>query len=93
MKFNVGKCEVIVFSTDRSTTTVECSIDGEVIPAVDAGKCLGYWWRRDLMSSRAVQENIKKAGRSFFMFGSIDVFQGDLSPLSSRSVVEVCVMP
>ena len=44
------------------------------------------------MSIRAVQENIKKARRSFFMFGNIDVFQGDLSPLSSQSVAEVCVL-
>ena len=50
-------------------------------------------YREDLLSCRAVQENIKKARRSFFMFGSIGVYQGDLSPLSARSVVEVCVMP
>ena len=37
------------------------------------------------------QVNIKKA-RSFFMFGSIGVYQGDFSPLSAQSVVEVCVM-
>ena len=85
LKLIVAKYEVIVFSTDMSETTVECSIDG------DAGKCLGYWWRRDLMSTRAFQENIKKARRSFFMLGSIGVFQGDLSPLFSRSVVEVYV--
>ena len=27
------------------------------------------------------------------VFGSIGVYHGDLSPLSSWSVVEVCVMP
>ena len=27
------------------------------------------------------------------VFGGIGVYHGDLSPLSSRSVVEVCVMP
>ena len=44
------------------------------------------------MATRAVEENVKKARRSFFLYGGIGVFQGDLSPLSSRSVVEVCVM-
>ena len=34
-------------------------------------------------------ENVKKARRSFFHYGGIGVFQGDLSPLSFRSVVEV----
>ena len=34
-----------------------------------------------------------KVRRAFFAFGSIGAFQGDLSPLSSRSVVETCVMP
>ena len=53
---------------------------------------LGYWWR-DQMATRAVEENVKKARRSFFRYGGIGVFQGDLSPLSFRSVVEVCVMP
>ena len=45
------------------------------------------------MAKRAVEEGIKKARRSFFHFGAIGVFQGDLSPLSSRAVVESCVMP
>ena len=35
------------------------------------------------------QESQKK----IFDYGAISVFQGDLSPLSSRAVVESCVMP
>ena len=31
--------------------------------------------------------------RTFFHYGSIGVFQGDISPLSSRSVLECCEMP
>ena len=38
-------------------------------------------------------ENIGSARRVFFSFGSIGVFHGNLNPLSSRSVVETCVMP
>ena len=43
--------------------------------------------------SRSVKENIKKARCAFFHFSSIGVFQGDISPLSSREVIESCVMP
>ena len=46
-----------------------------------------------MLATRAITENIKKARRAFFAYGSIGAFQGDLSPLSSRSVVETCVMP
>ena len=62
-----------------------CEVDGSVLPAGDAGKCLS--------ASRSVEENIQKARRAFFHYGSIGVFQGDISPLSSREVIESCVMP
>ena len=45
------------------------------------------------MATKAVEENIKKARKSIFLYGGIGVFLGDLGPLSSRSAVEVCVMP
>ena len=45
------------------------------------------------MANRAVEEGTKKTRRSFFHYGAIGVFQGDLSPLSSHAVVESCVMP
>ena len=38
-------------------------------------------------------ENIKKARRAFFGYGSLGVFQGSLNPLSSASVIECCVLP
>ena len=70
-----------------------CEVDGAVMPAGDAGKCLGYWWCGDLTASRCIKENIKKSRCAFFHFGSIGAFQVDISPLSSRSVLESCVMP
>ena len=39
-----------------------------------------------------VEENIKKARRAFFARGS-GVFHGTLNPLSSKSIVEHCVLP
>ena len=60
LRLNVQKCEIVVFSRSKMKQFPECSIDGELIPAGDVGKCLGYWWREDLMATRAVEENIKK---------------------------------
>ena len=42
--------------------------------------------------AKSVEENILKAHHAFFHYGSIGVFQGDISPLSSKSVLECCVM-
>ena len=36
-----------------------------------AGKCLGYWWLRELTASKSVDENIKKARRTFFHYGTL----------------------
>ena len=44
-------------------------------------------------SIKGAVENIRKAHRAFFHYGSIGVFQGDICPLSSRAVLESCVMP
>ena len=44
------------------------------------------------MASRSVAENIGKA-RSFFLYGSIGAFQGDLNLLSNKSIINTCVMP
>ena len=93
LTLNLSKCEIVTFSKDQSRTHPVCEIDGAVIPAGDCGKCLGYWWRGDLLATKSVDENIAKARRAFFHYGSIGVFQGELSPLSSRSVIETCVMP
>ena len=57
-------------------TLPTCEVDSSVLPVGDVGKCLGYWWEGDLLATRAVEENIKKARRAFFHYGSIGVFQG-----------------
>ena len=93
LKLNVSKCEIVLFSVQHSTSYPVCKVDESVIPAGDVGKCLGYWWKGDLSASRSIEENVQRARRAFFHFGSIGVFQGDISPLSSREVIESCVMP
>ena len=61
LKLNVSKCEIVLFSTQPSTTFPVCEVEGAIMPAGDVGKCPGYWWKGDLSASRSVEENIKKA--------------------------------
>ena len=69
-----------------------CEVEGCVLPISDAGKCLHFWWRKDLLATKCVEDNIQKARKAFFSFGSIGVFLGQ-PQLSSASVIETCVMP
>ena len=81
LKLNMQKCEVVVFDRgQRCDVLPECEINGSVLPSGYEGKCLGYWWRRDLLASRAVEENIQKARKAFFHFGSIEAFLLTLVP-------------
>ena len=93
LKLNVQKCEIVSFSRTRTVVpSIVCEVDGQVLPSSSTGKCLGYWWSGDLGAGRAVEENITKARRAFFQLGSLGVFHGDLSPLSTRSVIKTCVL-
>ena len=47
----------------------------------------------ELSANKSIEDNIKKSRRAFFPFGSIGLFQGDISPISSRSALVLCVMP
>ena len=53
---------------------------------------ISTWWTHNLTSTKSIAENICKARKAFFSFGSIGVFHGNLNPLSSNSVIETCVM-
>ena len=91
---NISKCEVIVF--DKSTIkTSEKSLEfeGSSFPPKEEAKCLGYLWKRNLSSLSMIEDRIHKARRAFFQLGSIYAFQGSLSPLSSSSIVQTCVLP
>ena len=70
-----------------------CEVEGTFLPVSDTGKCLGVWWKGNLMATKSIEENIKKARRAFFLLRSLGTFQGDLGPLSNRLVVETCVLP
>ena len=90
LKLNIHKCEIIPFSCNSVPHGHE-SING--LPVVSTAKCLGCWWGRDLFASRSNEENIKKARKAFFSYGNIGAFQGHLNPLSSKSIINTCVMP
>ena len=78
------------FFSSRDHTFVPPTCDVEV-PAGDVGRCLGNWWKGDLLATKSVDENILKARGAFFHYGSIGTFQA--FPLSSKSVLDCCVMP
>ena len=86
--------EIIPFSCDASHSGIPtCKMDNTTLPVVATAKCLGYWWGRDLFATKSIEENVKKARQAFFSYGSMGAFQGDLNPLSSKSIIESCVMP
>ena len=94
LTLNPTKCEVVLISPSKpATTTPIATLEGSgLVPQLNA-KCLGYWWCWDLSATKAVDEAIKKARRAFFAFGAIGAFQGQLNPISGRSIYETCVIP
>ena len=63
------------------------------IPVEDAVKCLGVWWCSNFSSRKSIKERINKACGAFFAHGELGAFHGLLNPLSSRSLIESCVIP
>ena len=92
LQLNADKCEMVVHTHGSRTQTISVDIGSVSLESSNASKCLGTWWTPDLAPTKAITENISSARRAFFSFGSMGVFQGHLNPLSSRSVVETCVM-
>ena len=81
MKLNAKKCEVVGFGKFGN---VSCTVDGSCMTVRDVGKCLGFWWEK------CISENIDKARKAFFGYGSIGAFQGSMS---SVSIIETCILP
>ena len=85
------KCEAVVSpSVPENRTSIKAnSIE---IPISQSARCLGAWWSTSLTSKKWIEVNIKKARGAFFSRGS-GIFHGTLNPLSSRSIIECCVLP
>lgn len=79
LRLNFSKCEIVMFSTDWSAVLPTYQVDESALPAGDAGKCLGYWWKGDLSATKSVEENIANAWHAFFHYGSI----GGMMPIYS----------
>ena len=61
LQLNINKCEIVPFShSNKSGQRPHCKVRGMVIPVRSEAKCLGYWWRSDLLASKSVSENIGK---------------------------------
>ena len=94
-QLNIKKYEIVPFShSNKSIQQPHCEVHmhGAVIQVRSEAKCLGHWWRSDLLASKSVSENIGKARQCFFLHGSIGAFQGDLNPPSTRSIIETCAV-
>ena len=88
---NIDKCEATISpSLPADSTHIQA---GDVsFPLTNSAKCLGALWTPNLSCSRWIEDNIKKARRAMFAQGS-GVFHGTLNPLSSKSIIEDCVLP
>lgn len=94
LNINPSKTEIVAFSKNNLNFVNEnIVINGTEIPLSSQGCCLGYWWHRSLLSTNAVDENIVKARKAFFASGCLGTFQGQLNPLSSRSIYITCIVP
>ena len=94
LKLNYSKCEIVLFSRRLIIPSSPYVFEGTHIPTSEEGKNVlatgggvTYLLHEQLMKTRG-----KLAG-AFFLFGSIGVFHSDLSPLSSVSILETCVIP
>ena len=91
LTLSTEKCEAVISpSVPANKSCIE--VDGIEIPIVQSARCLGAWWSSSPSSANWIEQNIKKARGAFFARGS-GVFHGLLNPLSSRSIVESCVLP
>ena len=53
--------------------------DENSFPVMEKAKCLSYLWKQNLSSRPMIEDQIQKARKAFFQFGSVYAFQGNLS--------------
>ncbi len=79
LQLNPSKCEIVSFSLSNNIQHPVSNVDGNILHASGTAKCLGYHWNHDLFAKPSIEYNVTKARRSFFVYGSMGLFQGDLS--------------
>ena len=91
LMLSTEKCEAII-SPSVPANKSYIQADAIKIPISHSARCLGAWWTPNLSSSKWITVNINKARGALFSRGS-GTFHGTLNPLSSRSIIECCVLP
>ena len=101
---NISDCKLQInlvseFSTSQGLTLNVDKCEASISPSIpadmthiDAGDLQFPLTTSALSCSRWIEGNIEKARRAFFARGS-SVFHGTLNPLSSKTIVEHCVLP
>ena len=83
-----SKCEIVSFAQKNNVPHPVCEIENTTLPsALPNAK-----WHH-LSAKPSIDYNILKARKSFFAYGSMGLFQGQLSPVSGKSVVDTCILP
>ena len=91
LKLNTSKCELLISSVSNSQPEVN-NPPFSLKPSTTS-KCLETWWSPNLSPKVSIEKNIANARRAFFGFDALGAFQGKLSPLSSKMIIEACVVP
>ena len=60
LKLNIEKCEVIVFTRSHQEDAPVCEIEGTFLPVSDPGKCLGVWWKGNLMATNPLKRTSRR---------------------------------
>ena len=89
LTLSTEKCEAIIAPSPPASYI---QVDDIKIPISHSARCLGAWWTSNLSSYKWITVNINKARGAFFSRGS-GTFHSTLNPLSSRSIIECCVLP
>lgn len=67
--------EVVIFARNHQEGAPVGVVEKTFLPVSGTGKCLGVWWKGNLMAKKNIEENIKKARREFFLLGYLVTFQ------------------
>ena len=70
-KFLFDKCVILLHSSGNSTPDITVHVGLYSLKPFATSKCLGTWLTSDLMPHKAIAENIAKARRAFFAYGSM----------------------
>ena len=81
----------MLYSPQTTLLLKNVMIGNTQLPVESAVKCLGIWWDFSSSSKISIDDRIHKARAAFFAHGELGAFQGQLNPLSSRSLAESCI--